>query len=140
MKMMTKFRKIVFILFVFLLLNTKSYSEVVNKVIVNGNERISLETIKIFADINIGQNYEAADINLIIKKLYETTFFSNISAELENGELRIFVEENPIVVSVIFEGEKANKYQDAISELLILRENTTFIKTKGYRISLCSIL
>ena len=95
---MTKFKKIFFILFVFLFLNTKSYSEIVDKVIVKGNERISLETILIFGDINIGQDYEAADLNLIIKKLYETTFFSNISAEIGNGELRIFVEENPIIV------------------------------------------
>ena len=36
----------------------------------------------IFGDIEIGKNYEASDVNLLIKKLYETTFFSNISVEI----------------------------------------------------------
>ena len=108
---MSNFKKILIsaILF-FTFLNAQSYSEVVNKVEIKGNERISSETIIIFGDISIGKNYEKSDISLIIKKLYQTTFFSNISAEIGNGELRIFVEENPIIVSVVFDGEKTEKY------------------------------
>ena len=73
---MNNFKKIffVFILF-FLAFSVKSYAEIVNKVEVKGNERITLETIVIFGDIAIGQNYESEDINLLIKKLYETSFF-----------------------------------------------------------------
>jgi len=71
----------------FAFLSVKSYSEVVNKVDVQGNERISLETIIIFGDITIGKNYERSDISLLIKKLYETSFFSNISVELKNNKL-----------------------------------------------------
>ena len=73
--------------------SVKSYSEVVDKVEIEGNERISLETIIVFGDIAIGKDYEASDINLLIKKLYETTFFSNISVELENNILNIFIKE-----------------------------------------------
>ena len=87
------FKKIflVFILF-FLAFSIKSYAEIVNKVEVIGNDRITLETIVIFGDITIGKNYETSDINLLIKKLYETNFFSNISVELQNGQLNIIVE------------------------------------------------
>ena len=63
--------------FVFLLFfGGKLNAEVVNKVNVKGNKRISLETIIIFADIEIEKNYETSDINLMIKKLYETNYFS----------------------------------------------------------------
>ena len=109
---MPNYRKFLFVLlFIFLSQQTQSISEIVNKVSSEGNDRISLETIVIFGDIKIGDNYESSDINLLIKKLYETNFFSNISVELKNGELKISVEENPIIKSLIFEGEKAKKYK-----------------------------
>ena len=77
---MVKFRKIFFgIILFFIFFTTYSYSELVDKVEVKGNERVSAETIMIFGDILIGKDYEASDINLLIKKLYETTFFSDIS-------------------------------------------------------------
>ena len=94
---MAIFRKIYFFVFLFSIFFTiNSYSEVVNKVEVQGNQRISLETIIIFGDIIQGKNYEREDISLLIKKLYETSFFSNISVELLNNKLTIVVEENPI--------------------------------------------
>ena len=53
---MKNLKKINIFIFVFLVLfNLKSYAEVVNKIIVNGNERISSETVVIFGDILIGK-------------------------------------------------------------------------------------
>ena len=77
---MKNFKKFffVFILF-FFAFSVKPYAEIVNNVEVKGNDRITLETIVIFGDITIGKNYESSDITLLIKKLYETNFFSNIS-------------------------------------------------------------
>ena len=127
---MVKFRKIFFgIILFFIFFTTYSYSEIVDKVEVKGNERVSAETIMIFGDILIGKDYEASDINLLIKKLYETTFFSDISVELKNNKLDIIVKENPIVNLVIFDGEKAKKYKEKISELLTLKEKSSFIRS-----------
>ena len=124
------FKKIIFIVAIFFtIFSVKSNAEIVNKVEAKGNIRISLETIVVFADIVIGKDYTANDISLLIKKLYDTAFFSNISVELDNGNLIVTVEENPIINSVTFEGEKATKYKDKIEELLTLRTNTSFIKT-----------
>ena len=124
---MKSYRKILFgcVLFLFTF-GSNSYSEVVNEIKVKGNERITLDTISIFGDITVGKDYNSPDINLIIKKLYDSTFFSNISVELENGILTVTVEETPIINNVVFKGEKAKKYQEAISELLTLREKTSF--------------
>ena len=126
---MKKLLKLFSILALFFFINTaKSYSEIINKVKIVGNERISLESILLFGDIKMGNNYEAQDINILIKKLYETNFFSNISVELKEGKLTVKVEENPIVNSITFDGEEANKYIDTLTELLTLREKTSFIK------------
>ncbi|SVD54796.1 uncharacterized protein METZ01_LOCUS407650, partial [marine metagenome] len=48
---MENFKKIFFVfILLFLTFNTNSYTEIVNKVEVKGNERITLETIVIFGD------------------------------------------------------------------------------------------
>ena len=128
---MLTFRKIFisFILFLSFLVSS-AYSEVVQKIEIKGNERISNETIAIFGDIVIGKNYEISDVNLIIKKLYDTTFFSDISVKLVDNKLTIIVKENPIVNTIVFEGEKAKKFKEKIRELLSLREKGSFIE--GY--------
>ena len=102
----------------FLSFTSISYSDVVNKIEVKGNDRIALETIVIFGDIAVGKDYKNSDLNLIIKKLYETTFFKNISAVVENNILTITVRENPIINTIIFKGEKAKKYKEKITEVL----------------------
>jgi len=126
---MVSFRKITtLIILFFTFFSGNSYSEVINKVTVNGNERISLETIIIFGDISIGANYEESDINLLIKKLYETNFFSNISVEFENNKITITVKENPIVYSITFNGEKTKKNVERIKEFLLVKEKSSFVK------------
>ena len=125
---MNKVKKIFFAsTLLFLSLCFSSTSEMINKIVVNGNDRITTETIVIFGDIEIGENYEADDINLIIKKLFESNYFSNISAELNNGTLEINVKENPIINSIVFNGEKAKKYKEAISDVLTLKEKGSFV-------------
>ena len=125
---MANFKKTFFISIIFFLVfSFRSYGEIVKKVTANGNDRISLETIIMFADIELGKNYEASDINLIIKKLYESAFFSNISVELQEGLLNITVVENPIINNIVFIGEKANKYIEAFSERLNLKEKSSYV-------------
>ena len=126
---MLNFKKIfIFLILFFIFFYNISNSEVIKRVEVKGNERISAETIIVFGDIEIGKNYESSDVNLLIKKLYETTFFSNISVVLENNKLSIVVTENSFINSIIFNGEKAKKYTEKIRELLTLREKSSFIE------------
>ena len=67
---MRRFTKIfTFVLFLFILLNGNSYSDVVKKVEVKGNNRISIETIMVFGDISVGKDYNINDVNSLIKKL-----------------------------------------------------------------------
>tara|TARA_B100000686_G_scaffold63352_1_gene67989 strand:- start:3486 stop:5732 length:2247 start_codon:yes stop_codon:yes gene_type:complete len=125
MKNLLKIFIISFVLFISFYL--KSYAEIVKTVKVQGNERVSKETIIIYGDIKIGADYEAADINLLIKKLYDTKFFSDITAELSSGNLSIIVKENPIINSIVFNGEKTKKFKEALLNLLTLREKSSFV-------------
>ena len=127
---MIKIKKIflVFALF-FIVFGSVSKAEIVKKIDIKGNDRVSSETIVIFGDIFLGEDYTSSDINILIKKLYDTSFFSNISVTLKDGKLSITVEENPIINTITFKGEKAGKYQKAITELITLREKTSFLKS-----------
>ena len=128
---MPNFKKIfIFTVLLLTFIGANSYSEVVKKIEIKGNERIPSETILIFGDVTIGKNYEISDVNLTIKKLYETTFFSDISITLKDNKLIITVKENPIIKSIIFSGEKAKKYTEKIRELSSLREKGSFIESK----------
>ena len=117
---------LIFIVFI----SISSQAEVVNRVVVSGNERISDETILIFGDVSLGKNYEMLDINSLIKKLYDTTFFSNISANIESNQLNITVTENPIINLILFKGEKAKKYKEKIQELLSLQEKGAYVENE----------
>ena len=65
------FKKIIFyIIFLTFAFSINLYAEIVNKVELKGSKVITLETVVIFGDIKIGQNYEQSDVSLIIKKLY----------------------------------------------------------------------
>ena len=126
---MQRFKKIFsFILLFFVLLNGNSYSEVVKNVEIKGNERISKETIIVFGDISIGKDYNSSDLNSLIKKLYATSFFSDISALIKGNILGITVKENPIIKSIIIDGEKAKKYTERLTDILKLKENGPYIE------------
>ena len=104
-------------------------AEILNKIKISGNERISKETIIVYGEIKKGNDYSQNDVDKIIKNLYETKFFSKISVNLSGGTLSIEVKENPIINSIIIQGEPAKKYRDAILEALSLKEKASYIKS-----------
>ena len=125
---MKQFQLIFFTLLIYLFVfGNEAQAELVKKINVIGNERISSETIIVFGDIKKDQNYEEEDVNILLKKLYDTTFFSNIVIELKDGVLNINVKENPIINSIIFKGVKAKKYKEALSDYLGLKEKKIMI-------------
>ena len=119
--------KILFLILFFTLYNS-AFAEVLKKLEIVGNERISNETIKVYGEIELNKNYKNDDINDIIKKLYNTNFFSNISTNFKNGILTINVKENPIIYSIIIKGEETKKYQEQITKLISLKEKSSFIE------------
>ena len=76
---MYKFLNIILITF---FLASKCYSEIINKVEIKNNNRITKETILVFSNIELGKDYNSNDLNQIIKDLYETNFFSDLSLNL----------------------------------------------------------
>jgi len=119
--------KFFFVLY-FLFIGNNVLADVLKKIDISGNKRISVETIKVYGDIQINKNYQDDDINDIIKKLYNTNFFSNISTSFSNGVLKINVTENPIIYSIDIKGEEAKKFKNQIFKLISLKEKSSYIE------------
>ena len=66
-----------------------SKAEIVNKIIINGNQRVSDETVQIYGEIKINTNYSVSDLNKILNNLYSTEFFDDVTIKLENNILQI---------------------------------------------------
>ena len=111
--------------FIFLTFSTAN-SDVVKEIKIEGNNRITDEIIKIFSDIKLEQDLQTSDINKIIKNLYETNFFSNISVNFENNIISIIVEEAPLIDKVTLSGIKAKKIEENIRDILKLKQKSSF--------------
>ena len=122
-------KNFLYIISFYFFLLTLGQAEVLKKFEVKGNSRISTETLKVYGEIELNKDYSSDDINEIIKKLYDTKFFSNISANFSNNILIITVEENPIINTIIIDGEKAKKYKKAILDIISLKENSSFVES-----------
>ena len=107
-----------------------AYAEIVTKIDVSGNERISDETIVLFSGIKLNQNINQTDLNNIIKKLYETSFFEDISITFQENILSFKVKENPLIQSISFEGIKNKSLINKIDEIIIQKEKASFVQSK----------
>jgi len=120
------FKFFVKLLLALFFLTTPLFSKNYNEIIISGNSRISDETIKLFSKIPDNVTLDEGAINLILKNLYNTLFFKNVSIKIDNDQLLIDVEENPIIQSVFIKGIKANKIEESLTELLSLKDRSSF--------------
>ena len=117
---------IIKILLISSLLSSISYSEVINKIEINGNSRIKNETILGLANIKLNKKYTAGQINNFQKKLYESNFFKLVNFEFKNNVLFIRVSENPIIDFYYINGVKSKIREDFFYNSLNLGPNKIF--------------
>mgnify|MGYP001188125573 FL=1 len=119
---------ITFLSFYFLISLAKA--EIVQDIKINGNKKISDETIKIYGGVKIGQDYIDKDLDRIIKNLYGTNFFEDINVNLSNNTLTINLKEFPSINQLIVIGEKNSRITKEIKKLIFLKEKQPFIRSK----------
>ena len=120
-------KKFLIILFL-ILFNSSVFAEVIKKIEISGNERVSDETIRVYGNISLNQNVDNLKINQIIKDLYSTNFFEDIKVSVSNGILFINLSEYPVINEIIITGETANKYKEAIKKNIKSKKNGPFVK------------
>ena len=136
---MSLFKFYINIIFFILLFNFQASSEVIEKFKVNGNQRISDNTVILFSKVNIGQDIKNDDLNLVLRDLYNTKYFENVSLLIENNVLNIFVKEYPIIQKINYNGIKSNTILENITANIILKDKSPYnlfsLKNERDRIS-----
>ena len=122
--------KFISIILFFTLFTFKANSEIVKKIEVKNNNRVSKDTILIFSKIEIGKDYTQNDLNSIIQDLYETDFFSNITLEINDGTLIIDVEENKIIQQVTINGIKKSEIVKLLKKKISTKDKNPFLENK----------
>ena len=102
-------------------------AQIINDIVIKNNNRITLGTIKTYGNIELGKSYSNEDLNKILKNLYNTKFFKDVSLKIEGEILIIDVLENKLVQTIIIEGIKAKRINKAILESLILKEKAPYV-------------
>ena len=114
------------VIIILLLLSTNVLSNTLNKIEIIGNDRISKETIKLFISTNLNEELNETKLNTILKDLYKTNFFKNISVKFTNQILYITVLENPIIENIIYKGIKSNRILDLIKNEASVKTRSSF--------------
>jgi outer membrane protein insertion porin family len=123
-----KFIKVLFKSFFLILFIFLSYglSDTLNKIVITGNDRISDETIKLFISTNINDEIDDVKLNNILKDLYETNFFKDISVKFDNQTLSISVLENPIIENISYNGIKSDRILEIIKQGTLIKQRSSY--------------
>ena len=127
-KLIINMKNLLFLLIFTCLCFKSSNAEIVKKIEITGNSRVSDETIKIYGKINANKNYNESDLNNILNNLNSTNFFENVNLTLVNGVLKIELTEYPTINELIILGEPSNKYLEEIKKIIKSKEKDSFIK------------
>ncbi len=103
-----------------------SFSEIIKNIEIKGNYRIPTETVVMFSGVSSGEKIDVNNLNEILKNIYDSNFFSNVSVILKENSLIIEVEELPIIENIIYEGIKAKKIQDKVFKDLTLKSRSSY--------------
>lgn len=97
----------------------------VSRIDVTGNQRMDAESIRILADVKVGENITSQRTNQIAKKLQESGYFSKINVRMSGDVLKIDITEAPIVNQVTVEGNDEISVDDLKKEVKT-RERTSY--------------
>ena len=118
--------KIKLLLFFFFALISILRAEIITEITIEGNQRISTETIIMFAGVSANDQLTETDLNNILKKLYNTNFFDLVTVKILDKILYIKVKENPIIQSINFEGIKSSKILENLKKNVFLKSRSSF--------------
>ena len=135
-------RFLLIILCSFFIQISATYSKNYNKIKIDGNSRISDETIIVFSELPDKKFLDENSLNLILKKLFNTGFFKDIRIKIETDVLKIAVIENPIIQSVLINGIKSKSLKAELSDIQTLKDRSSFniAKVKNDEIRMINLL
>ena len=104
-------------------------NDVVESVIIAGNQRIERSTIMSYISVSKGSFFDPVLIDSSLKALFATGLFADVNIAREGQTLIVNVSENPIINRIVFEGNKRIKDSTLEAEVS-LRPRVVYTRTK----------
>lgn len=101
------------------------HAATVSKIEVSGNQRMDDESVRILANVKIGENIGEMRANEIAKDLEKSGYFSKINVRMNGNTLKINVVEAPIINQVTVEGNDEVSTDDLKKEIKT-KERTSY--------------
>ncbi|MFN6982431.1 MAG: POTRA domain-containing protein, partial [Brevundimonas sp.] len=79
----------------------------VNRILVQGAQRIDQTTVLSYLPIRPGDTVDASVLDVAVRTLSRTGLFADVQLGVQNGDLIVQIVENPIINQVVFEGNSA---------------------------------
>ena len=89
----------------------------ISEIIVEGNQRVSNETVFAYLPVEVGDELSETRFSNLIKALYDTELFEDVTIERAGSAVRITVLENPIINRVNIEGNDVLEDDRLLEEL-----------------------
>jgi outer membrane protein insertion porin family len=109
---------------------TKKKSVTIEKIILEGNDRLTPDAFLALTSLRVGEPYDEARIRQQFQKIWNSGLFENLSIESKDGKtgkiLVFHIKERPIIASVDFTGSKSLTSSTILDKL---KENHAEIKT-----------
>ena len=129
-KIILQLQKILLIGVINLLIFNNSNADVINKIFINGNERVSDETVIMFSKIKIGDEVSQKSLNDAVKELFSTNYFKDINFSIDDGNLTINLIENPIIQKIQINGIEEDNIYANLKQITSKVEKYPFVKNK----------
>ena len=107
-----------------------SFSEIIKSFDIQGNDRVSKETIIMFSNLKIGETLNQNKLNEALKELYYTDYFKNVKIKSNNNVVKIVVKENPIIQQILIKGIEKNRIKEQLEEITSKIEKYPFVESK----------
>ena len=108
---------------------TSASAQTVSRIVVEGNQRVEVETILSYMQISAGETYDPWKADESVKALFQTGLFADVQISRRGSQVVVRVEENPMVNRVNFEGNREIKDTDLAKEVE-LRERMMFTRSR----------
>ena len=128
-KILNKIKLIFFLLLISFFHISISHSDQLKKIEIYGNERLAKETVKLFTNLEIGDDINANIINETFKKLFETNYFQDLKLNFKSGILQIIVKENPIIQNIKINGVQNKSILKELEKITRKSEKYPFIES-----------
>ena len=130
------FFKLKFVVYLFICIffhHSNSVAEILKKIDVLGNDRLSTETIILFSELKIGEDLDSISINNAFKNLYETNYFKDLKINFSSGILKIEIIENPIIQIIEINGIKNKSILRELKKITRKSEKYPFIEANSVK-------